>query len=108
MAQDTKPATPNTEPDDEDGNFHYYSGGEVKELANTRVAPILWGFYGVLVLILLAVVVSYITGNRTPTGLTRPAGLLKTNQKTKQNKLDATSASRGFQAQDQLDIARIQ
>jgi len=108
MAQDTKPATTanNNEPDD-DGNLHYYSGGEVKELAGTRVAPVLWGFYSVLVVILLAVVVFYATGNRNPIGMNRPAGLTYAAQGQMQSRLDAASTGLGFQAADQLDISRI-
>ncbi len=29
--------------------FHYYSGGEVKELENTRVSPLLWAFWSVVI-----------------------------------------------------------
>jgi len=108
MAQDTKPATTpsDTEPDD-DGNFHYYSGGEVKELAGTRVAPILWGFYSVLVIILLAVVGFYVSGNRNQIGMNRPAGLTRAEQGQMQSDLDAKSSGVGFEAKDQLDLSRI-
>ena len=108
MAQDTKPATtPNdTEPDD-DGNLHYYSGGEVKELAGTRVAPVLWIFYGGLIVLLLVVIVGYFTGHRDFSGLTRPAGLSAAEQGQMQSQLNANSAGLGFQTADQLDITRI-
>ncbi len=47
MAQDTKPEDPNeTKP----SGFHYYSGGEVKELENTPVSPLLWGLWSVVIL----------------------------------------------------------
>jgi len=109
MAQDTKPANntdSTTEPED-DANFHYYGGGEVKELAGTRVAPILWIFYGALVVFLIAVAVTYFSGVRSWTGLTRPAGLAPVQQAQMQNQLDQTSAQNGFEAANTLDISRI-
>lgn len=108
MAQDTKPASTEDPTDsDDDGNFHYYSGGEIKELAGTRVSPALWLFYLVLVVILLFVAVSYFTGNRSTIGLGRPAGLAPVQQTAMQTNLDNKSAQQGFEAQDQLDISRI-
>ncbi|MGI4789248.1 MAG: c-type cytochrome [Janthinobacterium lividum] len=47
MAQDTKPDSPETETPP---GFHYYSGGEVKELENTPVSPLLWGLWTVVIL----------------------------------------------------------
>src|SRR5580704_2799715 len=61
--QSTKPVAPSTErqPDapaptratdqDDDYYYHYYSGGEIKELAGTRVPPALWIFWGTVVII---------------------------------------------------------
>ncbi len=52
MAQDTTPAErPDTATEGKPGDtgFHYYSGGEVKELSNTRVSPLLWGFWSVVI-----------------------------------------------------------
>jgi len=52
MAQDTTPAErPETASEGEPGapGFHYYSGGEVKELSNTSVSPILWAFWSVVI-----------------------------------------------------------
>ena len=52
MAQDTKPdVQPETTAEGEakDSGFHYYSGGEVKELSNTNVSPLLWGFWSVVI-----------------------------------------------------------
>jgi len=52
MAQDTKPAArPDTSAESENAapGFHYYSGGEVKELSNTNVSPLLWGFWSVVI-----------------------------------------------------------
>lgn len=45
MAQDTKP-----DPEDKPSGFHYYAGGEVKELENTPVSPLLWGLWSVVIL----------------------------------------------------------
>ena len=44
---DTDPAN---ETDPQRPGFHYYSGGEVKELENTRVSPMLWGLWTVVIL----------------------------------------------------------
>ena len=43
---DTDPAN---ETDPQRPGFHYYSGGEVKELENTRVSPMLWGLWLVVI-----------------------------------------------------------
>ena len=52
MAQDTQPGpgqTGQTEAKGRDNKFHYYSGGEVKELADTRPSQLLYVFYGVVI-----------------------------------------------------------
>lgn len=59
MAQDTHPTGDNegTKPEivdpagveEDDGRIHYYSGGEVTELAQTRVSPVLWIFWSFLI-----------------------------------------------------------
>jgi len=41
---------PANETDPQRPGFHYYSGGEVKELENTRVSPVLWGLWTVVIL----------------------------------------------------------
>ena len=41
---------PANESDPKRPGFHYYSGGEIKELENTRVSPLLWGFWSVVIL----------------------------------------------------------
>lgn len=43
---DTDPAN---ETDPKRPGFHYYSGGEVKELENTRVSPLLWVLWSVVI-----------------------------------------------------------
>ncbi|BDI28957.1 hypothetical protein CCAX7_10080 [Capsulimonas corticalis] len=59
MAEDTNPTarvetakpTDGTQiPDEDAGGFHYYSGGDVKELADTRVSPWLWGFWTIVLI----------------------------------------------------------
>lgn len=60
MAEDTNPTarvetakpTDGTQIPNEDGGggFHYYSGGDVKELADTRVSPWLWGFWTIVLI----------------------------------------------------------
>jgi len=44
---DTDPAK---ESDPKRPGLHYYSGGEIKELENTRVSPLLWGLWTVVIL----------------------------------------------------------
>src|SRR5258708_22266914 len=61
MADEKKPG--DNQPQD-DGNLHYYSGGEVKELAGTRVSPVLWGFY--ILLIAGAVIALFLLGSLGP------------------------------------------
>jgi mono/diheme cytochrome c family protein len=83
MAQDSKPSangddsTPKGSQlgqDDDDGHYHYYSGGEVKELADTRVPPALWIFY--YLLIFCAIISIFWLGalgpRLSPTGPYRP------------------------------------
>lgn len=52
MAQSYKSA-PDTDPANESDptrpGLHYYSGGEIKELENTRVSPVLWSLWGVVI-----------------------------------------------------------
>ncbi len=53
MAQAYKPGSdtdPANETDPQRPGLHYYSGGEVKELENTRVSPMLWGLWTVVIL----------------------------------------------------------
>ena len=49
MAQDLKPEDPHKDSPTPSG-FHYYAGGEVKELENTPVSPLLWGLWSVVIL----------------------------------------------------------
>ena len=49
MAQDSNPEDPQKDSPPPSG-FHYYAGGEVKELENTPVSPLLWGLWSVVIL----------------------------------------------------------
>ena len=52
MAQSYK-GGPDTDPADEppqSPGFHYYAGGEVKELENTPVSPLLWALWSVVII----------------------------------------------------------
>jgi len=48
MAQNTRDQSDS--PADTDSEFHYYSGGEVKELSHTNVSPWLWVFWSLVIL----------------------------------------------------------
>jgi mono/diheme cytochrome c family protein len=51
MALDTQSDVPETETGEaKRPGFHYYSGGEVKELENTGVSPMLWGLWTVVII----------------------------------------------------------
>ena len=41
---------PANETDPQAPGFHYYAGGEIKELENTPVSPLLWGLWSVVIL----------------------------------------------------------
>ncbi len=49
MAQTDKNSAEHT-PEEKPSGFHYYAGGEVKELENTPVSPMLWGLWSVVIL----------------------------------------------------------
>ncbi len=65
---DTDPATetPAQGTEDRKPGFHYYSGGEVKELENTAVSPLLWA--GWTVVIIGAVLYLFLGGALGPNG----------------------------------------
>ncbi len=73
MADTTPAARPDpetqatgTQTEDRRPGFHYYSGGEVKELENTAVSPLLWA--GWTVVILGAVLYLFFGGALGPNG----------------------------------------
>jgi len=71
MAQDTKPTekgrttAPKTDsaPHDDDDGFHYYSGGEVKELEGTKLSPVYLWF---IVLLVTAALIYFFLGGSVP------------------------------------------
>ncbi len=55
--------------------FHYYSGGEVKELEHTNVSPLLWGFWSVVILGAIGYLVwGGALGPNSPLGGFKPSG----------------------------------
>ena len=73
--------TPGTDPDPAEetapkkSGFHYYSGGEVKELEHTNVSPVLWGFFTLVILGALGYLVwGGALGPNSPLGGFKPSG----------------------------------
>ena len=99
---DTDPAN---EADPQRPGFHYYSGGEIKELENTRVSPLLWGFWSVV--ILGAVAYLFFGGALGPTtgNAFRPTVGAKTVRDAIQTDLN-TQAATGNSAK-QADMAQL-
>ncbi|MGO8672155.1 MAG: cytochrome c [Capsulimonadaceae bacterium] len=115
MAQDMKP-TESTKPEgeatateeDEDAPLHYYSGGEIKELPNTGVPPVLFWFNLALVVFLAGVgcwTVLYPMHDKTR--LFRPPDASAAKLAEIQEQLDQQSLANTFQNADRLDISRI-
>ena len=53
MAENTNPTNQPASPEEagtRQSRFHYYSGGEVKELEHTRISPWLYGVWGIVIL----------------------------------------------------------
>ena len=80
MAQDTQPTekdrttAPQTgsAPHDDDDGFHYYSGGEVKELEGTKISP--WYLWFSVVLVMGALIYLMVGGSIPGIRQYRPAG----------------------------------
>ena len=84
MAQSYKSDTdPAAEPEQKRPGFHYYSGGEVKELENTNVSPLLWA--GWTVVIIGAVLYLFFGGALGPNG---PFGGFQSDRRLRQNTND--------------------
>lgn len=73
--------TPGTDPDPAEetapkkSGFHYYSGGEIKELEHTKVSPALWGLFTVVILGALGYVIwGGALGPNSPLGGFKPTG----------------------------------
>ncbi len=99
---DTDPAN---ETDPQRPGFHYYSGGEVKELQNTRVSPLLYAFWSVV--ILSALVYLFVGGALGPHvgGGFKPTSGSAASLASIQTQLN-TQAAVGNSAQ-QADMARL-
>ncbi len=78
MAQTYSPGTdpdPAEETEPKKSGFHYYSGGEVKELEHTKVSPALWGLWTVVILGALGYLVwGGALGPNSPLGGFKPTG----------------------------------
>ncbi len=59
----TAPANPTAAQDDDDDGFHYYSGGEVKELEGTKLSPVYLWF---ITLLLIVSVLYFFFGGTIP------------------------------------------
>ena len=116
MAQDTKPtgtnedtkANPSQTPADggRDSRFHYYSGGEVKELEGTRVSPVLWGFWAVLIVVCIGFY--FYSGAMGPSaGGFKPVAGSQAAEARVQNDMDTRSAVYSGQLVSALDLNRI-
>ena len=107
MAQDTDPKkTPDaTEIPPEGGGatkFHYYAGGEVKELDGTRVSPWLWGFWTFLIIAAVAYLFyGGAVGQSFRPGDSSAAGIARVQQK-----LDQQSGGRAQLTS--LDLNQVQ
>ena len=93
MAQDTPTEQPHeTEERGRDSKFHYYSGGEVKEIEGTRVSPALWIFWSIV--IAGAVLYFLFGGALGPNfGGFKPVGGTKANTDSLQAQLNASRGS---------------
>ncbi len=108
MAEQNTPTNPTNQPlaPDEQGTrqsqFHYYSGGEVKELTTTRISPALFWVWGIV--ILGAISYFLIGGALGPTfGGFKPTGNTTSNQQA----LRADLNSGGSVQLTSLDINQV-
>jgi mono/diheme cytochrome c family protein len=107
MAQDTKPSA---NPDgDDDGRIHYYSGGEVTELAETRVPPALSTFYYLLIIgAFVAIFWLGALGPRlSPTGPYQPPNGSYKTLTALQNSLNLQAFRSGTTPAADFDLSRI-
>ena len=78
MAQTYSPGTdpdPAEETEPKKSGFHYYSGGQIKELEHTKVSPALWAFWSVVILGALGYLVwGGALGPNSPLGGFKPTG----------------------------------
>ncbi len=98
MAQDTSNRPEPTEQTDakgRDNRFHYYSGGEVKELADTRPSQLLYVFYGVVI---VGAIFYFLFGGALgpKVGGFKPVGGSQANLNSLQAQLDQRGTSAGI------------
>jgi mono/diheme cytochrome c family protein len=91
--------------DDHDSNLHYYSGGEIRELANTQVGGFLTGFWLLLIATCIGCM-AYFGGVRQ-FGLYRPQGGSVAGLQAAQNTLSQTDVNHGAEAVNVLDLNQV-
>jgi mono/diheme cytochrome c family protein len=104
MALDTKPDAPE---DEHQPGFHYYAGGEVKELENTPVSPLLWGLWSVV--IVCAILFLFFGGALGPhvlTGGYQPPDASKTNSAKIQADIN-TAAKGNIETAQTADMSQL-
>ena len=100
----TEEREPDAEP--QQSGFHYYSGGEVKELEHTPVSPLLWGFWTVVILGVLGYLfLGGALGPHGPLGGFKPFSASDAKLASIQQSLD-NRASGGANAQ-QADMTQL-
>lgn len=104
MAQETpNPAdeAQQTEARGRDNQFHYYSGGEVKELQHTRISPAYWALVTV---VLIGAVIFFIVGGalgpKSYFGGFQPVGSSQANLNKLQTTLVSTNSTNGYNSVD--------
>lgn len=109
MAQSYTPGTdPETgdAPDAKKPGFHYYSGGEVKELEHTNVSPLLWGFWSLVILGAVGYLIfGGALGPNSPLGGFKPAGGSAASQAMIQ--ADVDQRARGGNGLKAADMAQL-
>lgn len=90
MADEQKPETQGG------SKFHYYSGGEIKEQAGTKVSPTLWVFWSVLIVAGLAYFIfGGAMGPNSHFGGFKPGDATQSNLNTIQQQLNTREATSG-------------
>ena len=104
MAQDTPNPTEGaqkTEAQGRDNQFHYYSGGEVKELQHTRISPAYWALVSI---VLVGAVIYFIVGGalgpNSHFGGFQPEGGSQANLQKLQGTLASANSANGYTSVD--------
>ena len=104
MAQTYSPGTdpdPAEETEPKKSGFHYYSGGEVKELEHTKVSPALWAFWSVVILGALGYLIwGGALGPNSPLGGFKPTGGSANSQAMIQTDINQRARGGSLQAAD--------